>query len=53
MALIIADIIRYGQPSTTEKIGLATLPHDAIVQLFPGGDLPETGVDSLIEIPGI
>ena len=50
---IIADIIRYGQRSTTDAIASATLPHDAIVQLFPGGDLPETGVDTLIEIPGI
>ena len=51
--MIIADIIRYGQPSTTETIGLATLPDDAIVQLVPGGDLPEMGVDALIQIPGI
>ena len=50
---IIADIILYGQRSTTDAIASATLPHDAIVQLFPGGDLPETGVDTLIEIPGI
>ena len=51
--MIIADIIRYGQTSTIETIAPATLPRDAIVQLFPGGDLPETGVDALIEIPGI
>ena len=50
---IIADIVRYGQLSTPVGRGSAVLPHDAIVQLFPGGDLPETGVNSLIEIPGI
>ena len=33
--------------------GSAVLPHDAIVQLFPGGDLPDLPVNSLIEIPGI
>ena len=29
------------------------MPHDALVQLFPGADLPETCVDALIEIPGM
>ena len=28
-------------------------PPDAIVQLFPGADHPETGVDALIQIPGV
>ena len=50
---IIADLIRFGRVTPTAALTPATLPHDAIVQLFPGGDLPETGVDSLIQIPGI
>ena len=50
---IIADIIRFGRGTPTAILNVATLPHDAIVQLFPGGDLPETGVDSLIEVPGL
>ena len=29
---------------------LAAFPPDAIVQLFPGADHPETGVDALIQI---
>ena len=53
MELIIADIVRSGRATSSDKLVPATLPHDAIVQLFPGGDLPETGVDALIEIPGL
>ena len=29
------------------------IPQDAIVQLFPGADLPETPVDALIELPNV
>ena len=50
---IIADIVRYGQTSAMAAIAPGTLPHDAIVQLFPGGDLPETGVDALTEADDI
>ena len=50
---IIAVFIRIGHASGIGKCVPATLPHDAIVQLFPGADLPETGVDALIEIPGV
>ena len=50
---IIADIIRFGRGTPAAIQTFATLPHDAIVQLFPGGALPETGVDSLIEVPGV
>lgn len=50
---IIADIIRFGQTTPTAALAPGTLPHDVIVQLFPGGDLPETGVDTLVQIPGV
>ena len=46
--LIIADIIR---SSTTETIGLAAFPPDAIVHLHE--NLPETGVDALTEADDI
>ena len=49
---IFADIVRYGQTAHTPALTAASLPHDAIVQLFPGGDIPETGSDSLIHNPG-
>jgi len=51
--LIISDIVRFGQATSSEILVPVALPHDAIVQLFPGGDLPETGVDALVEIPGV
>ena len=50
---IIADLIRSGRANGIGQCVPATLPHDAIVQLLPGADLPETGVDALIEIPGV
>ena len=44
---IIADIVRFGRATPTAPLSAPVL------QLFPGADLPETGVDGLIEIPGV
>ena len=49
---IIADLVRLGRSTPTREVA-STMPHDAIVQLFPGADLPETNVDALIQIPGM
>ena len=52
--MIISDIVRYGQGASSDMLPVPiAYPPDALVQLFPGGDLPETGVDALIEIPGV
>ena len=51
---IISDIIRVGRGCVpTAAPPRAALPHDAIIQFFPGGDVPEMPVDALVEIPGL
>ena len=45
---ILVALMRFGQSGPVEPLVVGVLPHDTSVQLFPGVDLLETGLDALI-----